>query len=175
MMRSRTTWRSLLRRVCVARYNITKIVPEGFLHHNAFNEVIDSLSWSISSLGHEVEITQNWFSEHGETNIIFGAELMADYQRLPKNTIIYNLEQPSHPNMEKVRRIAKESQVTVWDYSIRGVQEWKDSGHENVIHVPIGYTPNLTRIPKTENQDIDVLFYGWLTPRRVAIVDELRR
>ena len=100
----------------MARFNVTKIVPEGFLHHMAFDEVIDSLSWSLSELGHEVSVTQNWFSEVGETNIILGAELIADYQKLPRNSIVFNLEQPSHPNMEKVRRLAKG--LTVWDFSI---------------------------------------------------------
>jgi hypothetical protein len=159
----------------VAKFNISKIVPEGFMHHSAFDEIIESLSWSLSSLGHEVNCTQNWLSEQKEHNIIFGAELIADYQRLPSNTTIFNLEQPSHPNMEKVRRIAKESNCAVWDYSSRAVEEWKSFGHDNVEHVPIGYTPNLTRIPKVENQDIDVLFYGWLTPRRISLLDELQR
>jgi predicted O-methyltransferase YrrM len=157
----------------VAKFNVTKIAPDGFLHHMGFNEVIDSLAWSLSALGHDVNVTQNWLSEHGEHNIVFGAELMADFQRLPPNSTIFNLEQPSHPHMEKVRRLAKD--IRVWDYSARAVEEWKAAGHSNVHHVPIGYTPNLTRIPHATNQDIDVLFCGWLTPRRVGLLDELRR
>lgn len=159
----------------MAKFNITKVVPEGFMHHYGFDQVIESLGWSLASLGHEVSTTQNWFSERQETNIVFGCELLADFQRLPPNTICFNLEQPSHPNMEKVRRIAKESNATVWDYSATACEEWRKAGHEKVVQVPIGYTPNLTRIPAAQDQDISVLFYGWLTPRRIALVDELKR
>jgi predicted O-methyltransferase YrrM len=156
------------------RINLTCIRPEAFLHASAFNEVIDSTSWALASLGHEVNVTQNWLSEHGETNLVFGCELAADFQRFPTSTILFNLEQPSHPNMAKVRKLAHDSRVIVWDYSMRAVQEWKDFGHERVCHVPIGYTPNLTRIPHHE-PSLDVLFVGWLTPRRRALIDELQR
>src|ERR1700757_4905450 len=131
----------------MAKFNITVIRPDGFLHSSGFNEVVDSLAWSLSSLGHEANVTQNWLAEHGEHNIVFGAELIAEFQRLPRNTTLFNLEQPSHPNMAKVRKLARDSGVGVWDYSSRAVEEWKASGHAAVTHVPIGYTPNLTRIP----------------------------
>lgn len=158
----------------MAKYNLTTIVPEGFMHHHAFDEVRDSLSWSLASLGHDVSLTENWFSESGETNVILGAELIADFQRLPKGTILFNLEQPSHPNMSKVRRMVTESGCRVWDYSLRAVEEWKAAGHADVRHVPIGWTPNLTRIPRVTAPDIDICFFGWMTPRRIAILDALR-
>lgn len=158
----------------MAKFNLTKIVPDGFLHHMGFDEVMASLAWSLSSLGHFAAITQNWLSERNERNIVFGAEL-GFTNRLPPGTIIFNLEQPSHPNMEKVRKAAKDSNAIVWDYSSRAVDEWKAAGHPSVYHLPIGYTPNLTRIPKAADPDIDVLFYGWMTPRRNGIVEELKR
>ncbi len=157
----------------MAKYNITRIVPEGFLHTAAFIEVIDSLSWALASLGHEVGVTLNWLSEHNETNIIFGAEVLADYQKLPRNSILFNLEQPSHPNMEKVRKLAKG--LRVWDFSPSNISRWKREGIDtDARYVPIGYTPNLTRIPKAATQDWDVFFCGWMTPRRVALIDQLR-
>ena len=55
----------------------------------------------------------------------------------------------------------------------RNVEEWRKLGYD-VRHVPIGYTPNLTRIPKATTQDWDVCFFGWMTPRRVAIIEQLR-
>lgn len=157
----------------MAKFNVTRVAPDGFLHHAVFAEIQDSLAWSLASLGHEVSVTQNWFSEQGETNVILGAELIADFQMLPRNSVLFNLEQPSHPNMQKVRNLAKG--LTVWEYSHRAVEEWKASGHEEVIHVPIGYTPNLTRIPKLKTQDIDVCFFGWMTPRRKELIDQLKK
>lgn len=152
------------------RCNLTTIRPAGFIHSSGFAEVIDSLAWALCALGHEANVTENWLS-NSETNIVFGAELLSAAQTLPKNTIIYNLEQPSHPNLEKVRELAKG--LTVWDYSATNVRDWQARGYQ-VRHVPIGYTPNLTRIPKADVQDIDVLFYGFLTPRRTKIIEELK-
>jgi predicted O-methyltransferase YrrM len=158
----------------VAKFNVTVVTREGFLHTKGFHEVMDSVSWSLSSLGHDVSVTSNWFSESGETNIIFGAELI-DISAIPSNSIVYNLEQPSHPNMSQVRRLVKESGCTVWDYSQRAVEEWRAAGQEKVFHVPIGYTPNLTRIPRSSTQDTDVAFFGWMTPRRTALLEELKK
>jgi len=155
----------------MAKFNVTKVAPDGFMHHQGFDDVIASVSWSLAALGHEVNVTQNWFAEHGETNVIFGAELMADYQRLPRNSILYHLEQPGHPHEAKVRQAARD--CIVWDYSQRNTEEWKKDGYQ-AIHVPIGYTANLTRIPHA-TLSCDVLFVGWGTPRRLALIDELRR
>lgn len=154
------------------RFNITTIRPKGFLHSSAFAEVIDSLAWALTALDHEAVITHNWISNlPTETNIVFGTELLADSVKLPPNTIIYNLEQPSHPNMAKVARLAKG--LTVWDTFATNVATWLSYGYR-AHHVPIGYTRNLTRIPRSPVQDIDILFCGWLTPRRRQLVDELR-
>jgi predicted O-methyltransferase YrrM len=155
----------------LAKFNITRIVPDGFVHTSGFLEVIDSLSWALASLGHEVNVTQNWLSEHNETNIVFGAEVVSDHQRFPPGSIIFNLEQPSHPNMEKVRRLAKD--CIVWEFSMVNVQEWVKQGND-AKHVPIGYTPNLTRIPKSSLKDWDIFFCGWMTPRRVSLIEKLR-
>lgn len=152
------------------KFNISVTRPKGFLHASAFAEVVESLAWALSALGHEVTQYENWLVNDAR-NIVFGAELLAPGVRLPAGTIVYNLEQPTHPNIEKVRAIAKG--LTVWDYSLTNVREWRRLGYD-VRHVPIGYTPNLTRIPKAEVQDIDVLFLGWMTPRRTVIIEQLK-
>lgn len=152
------------------KYNVTVVRPAGFKHSSGFREVAESLSWALTQLGGECGVTENWLARDG-VNIVLGAELLAATAKLPEGTIIYNLEQPSHPQMEKVRQLAKG--LTVWDYSRRNVATWKELGYD-VRHVPIGYTPNLTRIPSAKEKDIDVLFYGWMTPRRVKIVEDLK-
>ena len=59
----------------MAKYNVTRVRPDGFLHSSAFSEVIDALSWSLAALGYEVNVTENWFSEQRETNIILEVSL----------------------------------------------------------------------------------------------------
>ena len=157
----------------MAKYNCTIVTHPGSTIHHAFDEIRDSTAWALSALGHQVSVTEDWFSETGETNVIFGAELIADFQRVPKNSVVYNLEQPSHPRMRQVQRLVKESGCAIWDYSSRSVEEWKSSGFESACHVPVGYTPNLTRVPHSA-PEWDVMFAGWMTQRRTAILEELR-
>jgi hypothetical protein len=152
------------------KFHISSIRPPQFLHSSGFAELIDSLSWSLAELGHQVVIRENTFSPDG-MNILFGAELLSKEQELPDNTIIYNLEQPEHPSFPNIKRLAKGKQV--WDYNKQNYLEWKRLGYE-AQHVPFGYTPNLTKISKAAIQDIDVFFSGWLTPRRKKILNELR-
>lgn len=157
----------------MAKYNLTRISPKGFLHSQAFLEIRDSLAWSLSALDHETMCTDNSFSAGQSTNIIFGAELLPPTTILPYNSIVYNLEQPTHPSIDNIQKIVKQSSCRVWDYNFHNVEQWQSHGIP-AQHLPIGYTPNLTRIPKSPIQDIDCLFYGWLTPRRSKMIQELR-
>jgi predicted O-methyltransferase YrrM len=156
----------------MSNFNLTTIRPKGFPHASAFNEVRNSLAWALSSLGHKATETENWI-DASDTNIIFGAELLAanQPQAIPAGSILYNLEQPSHPCFPKVQAIAKGSRCTVWDYSLRNVKLWAEFG-AYARHVPIGYTPNLT-VPPAACQDIDVLFFGCMTPRRNKIIEDM--
>lgn len=154
----------------MARYNLTTVRPKGFLHSDAFVEVKDSLAWSLAALGHEPALTENAFSASA-TNIIFGAELLSEDSDIPAGSIIYNLEQPTHPRFEIVKSIAHRA-ACVWEYSRSSLSEWQSAGIP-VRHVPIGYVPTLTRIPAGA-EDIDVLFYGNLTERRLRILTELK-
>src|ERR1700739_1640183 len=104
----------------MSRYNLTTIRPKGFVHSSAFAEVKESLAWSLTSLGHEVVSSENAFAASG-TNIIFGAELISPSQTVPTNSTIYNLEQPTHPNMTNVRALATRLHLPVWDYSPRNI------------------------------------------------------
>jgi hypothetical protein len=160
-------------------YSITTIRPTGFPHASAFRHVQESLTWALAALGHEATIAaDNWFStDQSTTNIIFGGELLMPGAILPHNCIIYNLEMTSgYQGISKLVDIAKRSNLTIWDYSNAGVEYWRKWGIPTK-HVPVGYTPNLTRIPDltmtTGVEKYDMLFYGWLTPRRKAILDAL--
>jgi hypothetical protein len=42
-----------------------------------------------------------------------------------------------------------------------------------VVHVPLGFVPELCRIPQAPEEDIDVLFYGVINERRAHILDKL--
>ena len=108
--------------------------------------------------------------------IIFGANLLGEdlLRSLPPDSIIYNSERmaaESPAATDRYMHALRSHQV--WDYSADNVRCMRDFGVGLVRYVPLGYVPELSRIgPVVE--DIDVLFYGSASPRRQAILDELK-
>ena len=62
----------------------------------------------------------------------------------------------------------------VWDYAAGNVERLKAAGLDHVEYLPVTYMPILERIPTDIEQDIDVYFYGYLSPRRQHIIDQLK-
>ena len=147
-------------------------------HHEmlAFNEVIDSLSWGLQALGHHVTTARNSFVNDA-TNIIIGhhvasADILA---MMPPGSIIYNLV-PLGPDElpadSPLRFIARNFQI--WDYLEGNMEQWaKLEPLHPVVRVPIGYAPTLTRIPKAQPQDIDVLICGHPSGNRIKAFQNL--
>jgi hypothetical protein len=157
------------------QYCIWVVSPPGYIHSRAFDEIAIGLKSGMSRLGFEVPIVRNMKDITGQA-IVLGCNLIP-YLRLseiPGNLILFNLEQiqldspwlsPSYLNILRT--------YPVWDYSYQNIQELKRLGINNVAHCGIGYEPELTKIPQVE-EDIDILFYGSLNDRRIAILKELK-
>ena len=70
--------------------------------------------------------------------------------------------------------------LAVWDYSITNKPHVEETGR-SFTHVPFGYAQayedqfNESTQGLQIEQDIDVLFYGWMSPRRQRVLDELTR
>lgn len=60
----------------------------------------------------------------------------------------------------------------IWDYSPANMSYWNEHNIAAQL-VPIGYVPELTRIPPHPRPDIDVLFYGSMNARRQKVLAEL--
>lgn len=155
---------------------ICLVRPHGYQHSDAFAEIAETLAFGLQALGHHAEIQENRFATAG-TNIVLGANLITEAQMgmIPANTILYNFEQidPSSgwlrpPFFDLMRRFP------VWDYSLRNIERLKEAGLSALRHVPLGYVPQLSRVAPAPVQDIDVLFYGSINPRRAATLDALR-
>lgn len=159
-----------------ATVHLCRIAPDGYAHHRAFDEVADTAAWAIRTLGHTVDIVWNTLPDTG-LNIVFGAHLLpaAQARALSPDTVVCNFEPIDlQTTFADWSRIDALRQATVWDYSARNVEYIRaltDNGR--VTHVPIGYAPLLTRIPSAPVQDIDVLFYGSMNARRMALLDRL--
>ena len=165
----------------MTHYHMVQLFPSE-RHHGvlSYTEVIQSLTWGLSVLGHNVTYAQNSFVFDSQ-NIIFGHQIANRdiLEMMPKGSIIYNLEQLSrfaNDDASDAARFAVDfsaKNFQIWDYSEDNIALWKQIGTTHPISkVPIGYAPVLSRIPKPDVQDIDVLIYGYPTPNRM---DMLRR
>jgi len=163
----------------MTHYHIVHFVPSE-RHHGLYGyiEVIQSVAWGLTTLGHTVSYAKNQFSADTK-NIVFGVQ-MAEWdmiKALPRGTIIYNLEQYHKYAFTDYAKDVFEylvSNFEFWDYSEDNIVLWnKYQPKYPVSKVPIGYAPILTKIPKAQDQDIDVLLYGSPSDNRVDIIQRL--
>lgn len=156
--------------------NITIIRPDGYTHASAFNEIAESLKFSFEQMGFISDYTENVLIDNG-VNIILGAHLLTGEQinAIPESSIIYNFEQITDSSTWMTPEyLGLYHKFDIWDYSKSNIEALRLKGlAAKVTHVPLGYTDNLTRIPKLEHQDIDVLFYGSVNERRQNILNDL--
>lgn len=156
--------------VCVIR-------PPGYVHADAFAEVAETVLWGFRHLGYTAEMAENRVAQDRLT-IVFGAHLLpeSNIDALPESVVIYNLEQfdlESHWFQQTGYRRAL-TRYPVWDYSLRNIRLMRQHWGLVAQWVPIGYVPEWTRIPPALAEDIDVLFYGSLNPRRAQVLTVLQ-
>ena len=161
--------------------HICLITPQDNLRGSeCFREVAEALRETARIKGYLSDIITNMLPSTG-TNIVLGWHLLATNQ-FPSNCIIYNLENLAewdkyHSSnttlIERLRIIS--GSCRIWDFSRQNVDQLLEVAGVPVTHVPIGYSPCLTRIKSLppEEQDIDVLFYGSVNDRRKNIIQEM--
>lgn len=157
------------------QYIIWVVSPPGYIHSRAFDEIAIGLKSGLLKLGYKSKIVNEAIDVDGRA-IVLGCHLIPHLAMsdIPRNLMLFNLEQiqlnspwlsPSYLNLL--------GSYPVMDYSFKNIQELKSLGINNVIHCGIGYEPELTKIPPSE-EDIDILLYGSLNDRRMAILKELK-
>lgn len=161
----------------MAIFHLMHYVPDPKLHGlHGYREIIETVAWGLEQLGHQVSVRLNGF-DPAATNILFGAHMLSldAVRKLPKHSISYNLEQVRHLDPKHFtpgQRLCLE-RFEIWEYSAANLATWRGLSNTRMKHVPIGYAPVLTRIPKAVNQDIDVLIYGMSGPKRLAAFHQL--
>ncbi|MBJ9590919.1 CgeB family protein [Burkholderia seminalis] len=157
-------------------YNICVVRPPGYAHSGAFTELAEVVAYGLDDLGHTVHISENAMMPDAR-NLLIGCHL-ADPDataHVPDDTIVINTEQihvDEQPWNEKIYRWA--SRYETWDYSERNLAKLRRLGIAHAHYLKLGFHPALRRIPHDVEQDIDVLFYGTIGPRRAAILDALQ-
>jgi len=143
---------------------------------NGYMEVIESVDWGLKALGHTVTYAVNNTNTEA-VNIIFGAQVLPiDFmKKLPKSTIVYNFEQLRGLSKEEIRPELHfaAANFRIWDYSDSNLEAWKLIGADEPRLVPVSYAPTLTRIPKLDVQDIDILIYGMSGEKRLDAFHDL--
>ncbi len=160
------------------RFHIVHIVPNPRLHGlYGYSELIAALQWGLTELGHDTTAAINSIGRD-RTNIVLGGQMIAagEIKQFPGGTIFYNLEQLAEISPENLWPVWKSiaSEFRVWEYSQRNMGVWGQFQPKfPVTLVPVGWSPNLRRIPKVTNEDIDVLFYGLTSNARFAAFHSL--
>lgn len=162
----------------VRGYSVTIISPPNYPHSAAFEEVAESLSLSLKALGHDVVTTRHpggKLADNGRRHIVLGSNLIPYANvELPSSAILYNLEQVGKASPWITPWIADLfRRHRVWDYSVANADALVAMGLPRPTVVPIGWLPQLQRIPRASAEDIDVLFYGSLNERRQNVLDSI--
>jgi SAM-dependent methyltransferase len=143
-----------------------------FCTADVFAEVMRSTRLSLEHLGHDCT---NWNevdpTNNDRTRIVFGTGLV-QRDPPPVGSIIYNMEQLTPDRVEKCGGRNLFSKYTIWEYSASNIPVWLGLGI-HAIHVPIGHLPEMETIAHSRDKDIDVLFYGSLSPRRHVVINRL--
>jgi len=157
----------------MGQYAVSIATQPGFVHSEAFREVAESVHHGLRALGHD-SVLSDRLDWPDRRHIVFGSNLIsiAD-QELPPGSILYHLEQiyDDSPWLTP-DLLALFRKHTVWDYSLANIEALAGHGIP-ARHVPVGYVPELTRIPAAPWQDIDVLFVGSIVERRLAVLQAL--
>jgi len=158
----------------VAWYNIVHIQPRGIVTTLGQSDVVRLLQFSLESLGHKATVTING-GPGGAVNILVGYERLPAQATLGKIKYIpYQLEQlgtGGHALSDDMRQVLSGA-YAVWDYSQSNIEFLKAQGIVKTALLPLGFHEKLDTI-RSENESIDVLCYGLMNARRLAVLDKL--
>ncbi len=146
-----------------------------FPHSGAFEDLAFSVRFALSRAGHAVRLG---FSPAaiGPRCILFGAHLLRHFPggaaAMRDDTIIYNTEHTTSDHIDQAYLDLLRRHM-MWDYSADNAAKLAVLTGAPVRHVPLGHVPEMSRLAASA-EDIDVLFYGSMNPRRQVVIDAMR-
>ena len=147
-----------------------------------FDEIAIGLHHGFEALGYRAPIVRKVEDVEG-TPIVVGGNLLGIFgdtqaiaEQLPADTVVYNLEQIDTDSVWLTDQyIDVLKRFRVWDYSPSNAERLRGMGVPVEGVCRIGFVPEFSQIDQSAEEDIDVLFYGALNPRRQAVLDELEK
>lgn len=156
-------------------FTVYVVSPRAYPHVLAFAELAQALVQAFEELGYRAALTQDPDAIEGRAVVLAPHLVPHVGWRPPADAVLYNLEQAADSSewftpayLDLLRR------HEVWDYSSANAAFLAGHGVAARL-VPIGYAPCLSRIAPAAAEDVDVLAYGTMTERRIAVLDDLRR
>lgn len=154
------------------QFTVWIVSPPGYPHAECFRDVAETICDGLIRIGHDAAVTTHIRS--GTKHIVLGAHLLALGDRLPEDSIIYNLEQlPDNANFATAAYYDLLRRHQVWDYTHVNMRELSRFGISVAALLPISYHAGLTKIAPAPQPDIDVLFIGSMNPRRQEILSRM--
>lgn len=158
------------------RLNFTSLSPPEIC-----GDIVEAFRLAAESLGYPTRFTQSYI-EPGEINILFffWDVPWEHIEQHHPDCIIVNFEpmvQGTHAWNERYLDVLKHCYL--WEYSKSNFQRHQQLGYRNADYVALGWEPGaaeilpLSDILPDEQQDIDVVFFGSLTRRRIDILEGL--
>jgi hypothetical protein len=141
-------------------------------HNECFREVARGVSDALRLLGHEVVSARH--AKPGRM-ILFGANDPASRytRKAASDVIVYNAEQiVGSRESDPSQVLASGVDSVIWDYSSINAERLRARGFSRAVHCPVGYIASMTTI-SLGDEDVDVLFYGWVNDRRREILTAL--
>ncbi len=153
-------------------YEVVIVMEKDNYHSQAFTDIADGLVNTINSYGY-LAIKSEILQSNGFIPIVFGSHMIKNICQLPKNSIIFNLEQlgSGSPHISPIYyEILRSHQI--WDYSKNNIKFLNQIGVFNATYIDIACIKQATFEAST-TCDIDVLFYGAINARRKDVIDAL--
>jgi hypothetical protein len=157
------------------RYNIVLPSLTNKKHNLLYIEVGEALYYSMDALGLQTTISHSML--RNAVNILVSTHTTPPeaLQHSSPKTIFLNTEPLgilSTNILEQVTNWAKKCEI--WDYDLHNTKLLKANGALCVKTFNFGYRRELDRIIPAPEQDIDVLFYGIVSPRRKKVFDAIK-
>lgn len=145
--------------------------------------VVDAYAIAARKLGYEVSSEDASLRTDAINVVCFGHSLPPGaLQGMGTQCIVLNFEQLVEGSLAWTDAyLTLLRNHYVWDYSQRNLARYAALGIANGHHVPLGYEEEAGSDLRAEDvlpdagQDIDVLFFGWVNPRRARVLDAMRR
>lgn len=159
------------------RFNILVVRPEDYVNYDPFLGTARTICFCLRRLGYDVRLAGNEFLRD-ETNILVGAHHLDPglAAQLPTTTIVYNTEQlrPGGALVDSLRPFV--ARFETWEHSLSNIAVWRGAGMaERVRYLQPGYVLEDSTVDTDTATDIDVLFFGKVNPRRMVVLDSVRR